>query len=536
MYKNKKGITLIALVITIIVLLILAGIAISMLSGENGIINKAVKARNGMDEAKAIECIKLSMTAARTNTNKTDVSEEGLKSELDKYFDNAEVTQTGSNNYVIEIDGKIYKINNGQVTTGYEKETITDGVIAGASEGEKVDYKIYGNSVQDGTPTTETPIEIQSVGDKTKNLFDPNAPSEQGFINNKTGGISKDSNYPNVYIYTFEVKPNTTYTYYHNIRNNPTYSLYDKDMNWLNKVGGYAATSGTISPVTFTTTEETKYVKICIFKNKVDEGKGRLNEGTTLIDEPYGKYKIPITISGKNLISRDVTVKKNDLSITVKGSEALLNGNSNTNVGLGYDEAAKYAVLEAGTYTFSYYYVSGEIISSPNKFYIGIRNSNNEWIAGSSKVIGLNESNFETKHTVTFTITETTKVYLSFVGWGTVDNLKFTYQLEKNSTSTEYEPYQEPKTTNIYLNEPLRKVGDYADYIDFKNKKVVRNVKVNDNTGTKTIEESYTQQDPKTEETIELPEILTHKGTNIIAVNTSIKPSKTEIINYKLKI
>lgn len=32
------------------------------------------------------------------------------------------------------------------------------------------------------------------------------------------------------------------------------------------------------------------------------------------------------------------------------------------------------------------------------------------------------------------------------------------------------------ETKHIYLNEPLRKVGDYADYIDFKNKKVVRNV------------------------------------------------------------
>lgn len=31
--------------------------------------------------------------------------------------------------------------------------------------------------------------------------------------------------------------------------------------------------------------------------------------------------------------------------------------------------------------------------------------------------------------------------------------------------------------TNIYLDEPLRKVGDYADYIDFKNGKVIRNIK-----------------------------------------------------------
>jgi len=41
--KNQNGITLIALVITIIVLLILAGVAIAMLSGDNGILNKATQ-------------------------------------------------------------------------------------------------------------------------------------------------------------------------------------------------------------------------------------------------------------------------------------------------------------------------------------------------------------------------------------------------------------------------------------------------------------------------------------------------------------
>ena len=40
--KNNKGITLIALVITIIVLLILAGISIAMLTGENGILTNSV--------------------------------------------------------------------------------------------------------------------------------------------------------------------------------------------------------------------------------------------------------------------------------------------------------------------------------------------------------------------------------------------------------------------------------------------------------------------------------------------------------------
>ena len=42
---NNKGITLIALVVTIVVLLILAGVSISMLTGENGIITQANTAK-----------------------------------------------------------------------------------------------------------------------------------------------------------------------------------------------------------------------------------------------------------------------------------------------------------------------------------------------------------------------------------------------------------------------------------------------------------------------------------------------------------
>ena len=43
--KKNKGITLIALVITIIILLILAGISISMLTGQNGILNRTQEAK-----------------------------------------------------------------------------------------------------------------------------------------------------------------------------------------------------------------------------------------------------------------------------------------------------------------------------------------------------------------------------------------------------------------------------------------------------------------------------------------------------------
>ena len=53
--KKEKGITLIALVVTIVVLLILAGVSIAMLIGENGVINKAIESNEETAKAKARE-------------------------------------------------------------------------------------------------------------------------------------------------------------------------------------------------------------------------------------------------------------------------------------------------------------------------------------------------------------------------------------------------------------------------------------------------------------------------------------------------
>ena len=53
--KNNKGITLIALVITIIVLLILVGVTLAMISGESSIFKKAVTAREETFKAQAKE-------------------------------------------------------------------------------------------------------------------------------------------------------------------------------------------------------------------------------------------------------------------------------------------------------------------------------------------------------------------------------------------------------------------------------------------------------------------------------------------------
>ncbi len=76
----NKGITLIALVITIIVLLILAGVSIATLTGDNGISTKAQTAKTETEKASEEEQIKLAAMNAAMNTEKYDY-ETGEKDE-----------------------------------------------------------------------------------------------------------------------------------------------------------------------------------------------------------------------------------------------------------------------------------------------------------------------------------------------------------------------------------------------------------------------------------------------------------------------
>ena len=65
--KQEKGITLIALIVTIIVLLILAAISIAMLTGQNGILGKAAETKKTTSAAQLDEQVKLAIMEARLN-------------------------------------------------------------------------------------------------------------------------------------------------------------------------------------------------------------------------------------------------------------------------------------------------------------------------------------------------------------------------------------------------------------------------------------------------------------------------------------
>ena len=60
--KKNNGMTLVALVVSIIVLLILAGVSIAMLTGKNGLITKAISAKEKTEQAEIDEKDKLAKT------------------------------------------------------------------------------------------------------------------------------------------------------------------------------------------------------------------------------------------------------------------------------------------------------------------------------------------------------------------------------------------------------------------------------------------------------------------------------------------
>ena len=67
MFREQKGITLVALVITIIVLLILAGVTIAALSGPNGILSNATQATEDTAISEAKEAVTMAINTLLTN-------------------------------------------------------------------------------------------------------------------------------------------------------------------------------------------------------------------------------------------------------------------------------------------------------------------------------------------------------------------------------------------------------------------------------------------------------------------------------------
>ena len=116
--KEQKGITLIALVVTIIVLLILAGIAVLMVTGDNSVINKAAESKEMTEQAKEEETMKLAVQDAlaegKGEIDLNGTGEGSLKKALQKeginsYF-NGIITLKNKKKYIVDNKGNIKPI------------------------------------------------------------------------------------------------------------------------------------------------------------------------------------------------------------------------------------------------------------------------------------------------------------------------------------------------------------------------------------------------------------------------------------------
>lgn len=117
MTKKENGITIIALIVTIVVLLILAGVSISLIINRNGIISKAEVAKKETEIADEKEKIKLSALAAQANNEEAVIRRNDFDKELKKFFNEDYTLEPDSDAEEYEVtckkSGRKYTIKSG---------------------------------------------------------------------------------------------------------------------------------------------------------------------------------------------------------------------------------------------------------------------------------------------------------------------------------------------------------------------------------------------------------------------------------------
>ena len=149
---NNSGITLIALVVTIIVLLILAGVSINMLTGQNGILNRAAEAKEKTEISSKDEQRKLAQAEALMNTEKTTYKgatlPEGFaptKIDGEDSIDNGLVITDGYGNEYVWVE--VPKTTTVYQTAGLDITEFTDTDYNNI----EADLHIYTNDYRNGT-------------------------------------------------------------------------------------------------------------------------------------------------------------------------------------------------------------------------------------------------------------------------------------------------------------------------------------------------------------------------------------------------
>lgn len=281
---------------------------------------------------------------------------------------------------------------------------------------------------------TQQPFEPygESVGDRTGNLCE-----------NSISGVNVSSNgfiYANIYndLGYAKVVAGETYTI-----NSYVYAFFEEEP----KEGGRSYDNGRVvgtSPSTF----EAPINGYVAFRTE-SGSQLQCNEGNNLLPyEPYG-YKVPMTVEGKNLFDYDTITHGYRIQWSTGANYA--------------DETAIMSdfisVSENSTYatdTNLYW-----ICYDTNKQYIGAWNGSDIIKSGVDAINSM-------------TAISPCK-FIRILSFGRkIAPISSTTMLNCGSTALPYEPYHSPITTPIYLPEPIKMVGDEAEYIEYGEQKLHR--------------------------------------------------------------
>ena len=420
------------------------------------------------------------------------------------------------------------------IEEGFKNDVSGYPLVLKHSKGRKlIDYKIYGNSIQSGTPTPDNPVEIESVGDRTVNLIDYHnlsSTTNKGitYTNNNDGSFTANGTLiDTLSIYSFEVPSlEKGVTYYTSCgqdlnEKNRRYYLFLMIKNTSTNTVRYHSSSVVNKTFILAENEEVTALEI------------RINDSTAssiTVDnvifkpivckneeykeyEPYG-YKIPVTVSGKNMFNRNAIfssvlsggyLEVTDTGYNILKTTAFSNGMS---IGNFKDLVPNLKVGDKFKISFE----TNAIRNNQNVNYIYLN------VYKSILRIG-------NKYTCTQEMLNSSMYIYSS---GTEDCYYKNIMVYKSTETSDFEPYQEPVTTNIYLNEPLRKVGEYADYIDFKNKKVVRNVGTMEHTSNTTVSKGTNATEGGVYRNYIFPSPMMKFGINMDGLCTTLSTKKKE--------
>ena len=158
---NNKGVTLVALVVTILILIILAGITLKATLGDNGLLNQTNKASFTLDYENVTKNLKLA-----TMKYLSQVSSNEINSSLTEYlYDQGYIDSIGVDKWIINVEkllGEKISTGNGRIKDYYTLE-YSDDKYSIYYYGESESDKTLVGSLEDVDVDAVTPSEIPDI-------------------------------------------------------------------------------------------------------------------------------------------------------------------------------------------------------------------------------------------------------------------------------------------------------------------------------------------------------------------------------------